>query len=113
MAEAGGATSFTKADVFVKPKKNLAAFFSYIGEDGRMDDGYTEHSACPVTQGEKWIAVFWMREGVSLQDPWTTFDPSGVKMLTSAEQSLQDGPLDDDSDDNIASERHQGVEDEL
>ena len=29
-----------------------------------MDDGYTEHSGCPVLEGEKWITVVWMRDGV-------------------------------------------------
>jgi hypothetical protein len=47
----GGATSFTKSDIFVVPKRGAATFFSYKGPDGRMDDGYTEHSGCPVTEG--------------------------------------------------------------
>ena len=47
-----------------------------------MDDGYTEHSGCPVLKGEKWITTVWMRDGVSHEEPWTIFDPSGVKMLT-------------------------------
>ena len=34
------------------------------GSDGRMDDGYTEHSGCPVLEGEKWITTVWMRDGV-------------------------------------------------
>jgi len=51
VAERGGGTSFTKADVFVKPKKGMTTFFSYRGPDGLMDDGFTEHSGCPVLQG--------------------------------------------------------------
>ncbi|KAJ1397439.1 hypothetical protein B484DRAFT_301685, partial [Ochromonadaceae sp. CCMP2298] len=62
VAEEGGATTFTKADIFVKPKSGSATFFAYRGPDGRMDDGYTEHSGCPVTQGEKWITTVWMRD---------------------------------------------------
>ena len=40
----------------------------------------TEHSGCPVTEGEKWITTFWMRNGVTAEEPWTIFDPSGIKM---------------------------------
>ena len=50
-AERGGATTFTKSDIFVVPKRGQATFFSYKGPDGRMDDGYTEHSGCPVLEG--------------------------------------------------------------
>lgn len=80
-AERGGGTTFTKSDIFVKPRSGMGTFFSYKGPDGRMDEGYTEHSGCPVLEGEKWITTVWMREGVSLQEPWTMFDPNGVKMM--------------------------------
>jgi hypothetical protein len=50
-AEVGGGTTFTKSDIFVKPKRGSVTFFSYKGPDGRMDDGYTEHSGCPVLEG--------------------------------------------------------------
>jgi hypothetical protein len=65
----------------VKPKKGAATFFSYMGPDMRMDDGYTEHSGCPVVSGEKWITTFWMRYGVTAEDDWTKFDPSGIRLL--------------------------------
>ena len=61
--ERGGATIFTKADVFVKPRVGLATFFSYKGPDGSMDEGFTEHQGCPVISGEKMISTMWMREG--------------------------------------------------
>jgi hypothetical protein len=76
--EIGGGTTFTKADVFVKPKKNDVTFFTYKGTDGKMDPGYTEHSGCPVVQGEKWITTAWLRQGVSAEDPWNDYDPSGI-----------------------------------
>eukprot|EP00595_Chromulina_sp_UTEXLB2642_P002078 CAMPEP_0196764406 /NCGR_PEP_ID=MMETSP1095-20130614/6047_1 /TAXON_ID=96789 ORGANISM="Chromulina nebulosa, Strain UTEXLB2642" /NCGR_SAMPLE_ID=MMETSP1095 /ASSEMBLY_ACC=CAM_ASM_000446 /LENGTH=318 /DNA_ID=CAMNT_0042119883 /DNA_START=417 /DNA_END=1373 /DNA_ORIENTATION=+ len=82
VAERGGATTFTKSDLFVKPKVGMATFFSYKGPDGKMDVGYTEHSGCPVIEGEKWITTLWMRDGVSAQEPWTLFDPSGIRMLS-------------------------------
>lgn len=45
----------------------------------------TEHSGCPVIEGEKWITTFWMREGVTEADPWTAYDPSGVRMMTASD----------------------------
>jgi prolyl 4-hydroxylase len=62
VADKGGATSFTKSDVFVKPTEGMGTFFTYKGLDGVMDDGYTEHSGCPVIKGEKWITTVWMRD---------------------------------------------------
>jgi hypothetical protein len=65
VAERGGGTTFTKADVFVKPRLGDVTIFTYKNmEDGRMDEGYTEHSGCPVLEGEKWITTMWMREGI-------------------------------------------------
>jgi hypothetical protein len=75
--EIGGATTFTKADIFVRPEVGMATFFSYMGTDGKMDFGLTEHSGCPVLKGEKWIATAWMRKGVSTEKPWSILDPSG------------------------------------
>lgn len=77
-AQRGGATTFTKADVFVKPARGLATFFSYKGLDGMMEPGYTEHSGCPVLEGEKWLTTFWMREGVTTERSWEIFDPFGI-----------------------------------
>lgn len=82
---AGGATTFTRANLFVKPTPYAATFFAYKGADGLMDQGYTEHSGCPVLEGEKLITTFWMREGVDAQENWTKYDPSGLKILTENE----------------------------
>ncbi len=46
-----------------------------------MDEGYTEHSGCPVLKGEKWITTFWMREGVSAAEDAVLFDPSGLRIM--------------------------------
>jgi hypothetical protein len=101
----GGATTFTKADVFVKPKVRSATFFSYLGEDGQMDEGFTEHSGCPVLEGEKWITTFWMRKGVRYvlscivyllspldflpqvdeEHPWHIYNPGG-KLLADLQE---------------------------
>mmetsp|Transcript_20006 Transcript_20006/g.28734 ORF Transcript_20006/g.28734 Transcript_20006/m.28734 type:complete len:567 (+) Transcript_20006:78-1778(+) len=75
--ERGGGTTFTKADVFVKPEVGMASIFTYMGSDGLMDTGFTEHSGCPVLEGEKWITTAWLRHGVSLDKPANMYDPSG------------------------------------
>ncbi len=46
-----------------------------------MDTGYTEHSGCPVLEGEKWITTVWMRDGVSESEPSTKYDPTGAIKL--------------------------------
>lgn len=79
--ESGGATTFTKADVYVRPKKLAATFFSYLGPDKQMDIGFTEHSGCPILQGEKMITTYWMRDGVTAEEDWTKYDPSGIRIL--------------------------------
>ena len=79
VADVGGGTTFTNSDIFLKPNKGMATFFSYKGPDGMMDDGLTTHSGCPVLEGEKWITTAWMREGVSLEEPESFFDPIGQR----------------------------------
>ncbi|CAM9462929.1 unnamed protein product [Heterosigma akashiwo] len=75
---AGGATTFDNAALTVVPESaGDATFFSYIGDDGEWDDGLTLHSGCPIKEGEKWIATLWMRQGVSDEAPWSSFDPAG------------------------------------
>jgi 2OG-Fe(II) oxygenase superfamily len=78
VAEKGGGTTFAKSNIFVKPVKGLATFMSYKGPDGTMDDSYTEHSGCPVLEGEKWLTTLWMREGLTAQSPWSHYDPHGI-----------------------------------
>mmetsp|Transcript_1189 Transcript_1189/g.4025 ORF Transcript_1189/g.4025 Transcript_1189/m.4025 type:complete len:424 (+) Transcript_1189:168-1439(+) len=77
-ADEGGGTVFPRSDIFIKPKVGDAAWFAYLGPDGKMDDGLTEHSGCPITAGKKSVTTAWMRLGVSREQPWTRFDPQGV-----------------------------------
>lgn len=85
-AESGGATTFTRANTHVVPKNGQAVLFLYRGEgDTRsagdtMDSGLTEHSGCPIKEGEKFVATSWIRAGVSREEPWTTFDPTGGRL---------------------------------
>lgn len=80
VAEKGGATNFRNSYVKVRPKKRSAVFFSYMGLDGIMDNGFTEHSGCPVIEGEKKIVTQWMRLGVDAHTPWDAFNTLGVKI---------------------------------
>ena len=58
----------------------MATFFTYKGRKDQYGFESTEHSGCPIFEGEKWIATAWLREGVSLQEPFDNYDPSGVQL---------------------------------
>jgi len=92
--EEGGATTFTNHDITVLPQVGSAVFFSYKDmETGRMDEGDTEHSGCPVIRGEKWITTVWMREGVSSApgESWMHYDPDGERMADDVHASSGGG----------------------
>jgi len=61
----------------VKPRVGQAVMFGYLGEDGKMDDGLTEHSGCPILEGEKWVTTQWLRKGVDSHLTWHKVDPRG------------------------------------
>ena len=83
----GGATRFRNSNVHIKPKKHAATFFSYIDpETMKMDDGFTEHSGCPVVEGEKKIVTQWVRLGVDSENPWNSFNTLGIKYSDAANQ---------------------------
>jgi len=85
--ERGGATNFRNAGLHIVPKKRSATFFSYIDpESMKMDTGFTEHSGCPVIEGEKKIVTQWVRLGVDGENPWHSFNTLGVKVSDAAEQ---------------------------
>lgn len=58
----GGETEFPRAGVKVAAVQGNACFFSYWTADGELDP-LTLHSGNAVIDGEKWIAVKWLREG--------------------------------------------------
>lgn len=72
----------------VQPRAGMATFFTYVGSDGFTDSGFTEHSGCPVVEGEKWITTFWMRMGVSNEHPHSRLDPQGVELASSSADDL-------------------------
>ena len=46
-----------------------------------MDDGFTEHSGCPVVEGEKKIVTQWVWLGVNEENPWSSLNTLGVRVL--------------------------------
>ncbi|KAL3765029.1 hypothetical protein ACHAW5_004288 [Stephanodiscus triporus] len=76
----GGATNFRNVGIHIVPEAGTAAFFSYLGSDGQTDDHLTEHSCCPVLEGNKKIAVQWLRLGVDEENPWSSFNTLNVKI---------------------------------
>jgi len=87
MPKAGGATNFRNSGVHIKPKQYSATFFSYVDpETMKMDDGFTEHSGCPVVEGEKKIVTQWVRLGVDDRNPWNSFNTLGIKYSDAANQ---------------------------
>lgn len=77
----GGATNFRNAGLHVVPEVGTATFFSYIDpKTMKMDSGFTEHSGCPVVEGEKKIVTQWVRYGVDKENPWDSFNTLGIKI---------------------------------
>ncbi|MEK6668819.1 MAG: 2OG-Fe(II) oxygenase [Pseudomonadota bacterium] len=58
---AGGATTFPDAGVTVHAVAGSAVFFAYPLPTPQTK---TLHGGAPVTQGEKWVATKWLREGL-------------------------------------------------
>jgi prolyl 4-hydroxylase len=58
----GGETEFPRVGIRVAAVQGNACFFSYLSADGALDP-LTLHSGNAVIEGDKWIAVKWLREG--------------------------------------------------
>mmetsp|Transcript_24485 Transcript_24485/g.50515 ORF Transcript_24485/g.50515 Transcript_24485/m.50515 type:complete len:477 (+) Transcript_24485:91-1521(+) len=73
--EKGGFTNFQNSNVHVKPNSGSAVFFSYFDPLTNVtDNGLTQHSGCPVYEGEKKIITQWVRYGVSTETPHDAFN---------------------------------------
>uniref|UniRef100_A0A7S4AD37 Fe2OG dioxygenase domain-containing protein n=2 Tax=Pseudo-nitzschia australis TaxID=44445 RepID=A0A7S4AD37_9STRA len=73
--EKGGFTNFQNSNVHVKPNSGSAIFFSYFDPLTNVtDNGLTQHSGCPVYEGEKKIITQWVRYGVSTETPHDAFN---------------------------------------
>jgi hypothetical protein len=71
----GGHTQFQNANIHIKPAVGSAVFFSYFDPGTKeMDKSLTQHSGCPVYEGEKKIITQWVRYGVTKETSWTSFN---------------------------------------
>lgn len=57
--DSGGGTHFPESTIEVKPKARSLLFFGYPTANA---ESKTLHAGLPVIEGEKWIAVKWIRE---------------------------------------------------
>lgn len=57
----GGETDFPKLDITIKPKKGTLVIWKNLNEDGTPNHD-SLHAGLPVTSGEKWICIIWVRE---------------------------------------------------
>ncbi|XP_049868039.1 prolyl 4-hydroxylase subunit alpha-2-like [Pectinophora gossypiella] len=87
--ELGGATVFTKLNLTVFPEKGAALYWDNLHVSGERDFR-TEHAACPVLRGSKWVVTKWI-EGqgqelvkpcplkcIAVRDP-NVYDPSSAE----------------------------------
>ncbi|KAH8384210.1 hypothetical protein KR200_002708, partial [Drosophila serrata] len=74
----GGGTAFTYLKKLVKPKKYSAVFWYNLHASG-VGDLRTQHGACPIIAGSKWVQNRWIRElGQSDRRPCEYWDDSLV-----------------------------------
>ncbi|KAH8280881.1 hypothetical protein KR054_003107, partial [Drosophila jambulina] len=74
----GGGTAFTYLKKLVKPKKHSAVFWHNLHASG-VGDVRTQHGACPIIVGSKWVQNRWIREfGQSDRRPCELWDDSLV-----------------------------------
>ncbi|XP_017142454.1 prolyl 4-hydroxylase subunit alpha-2 [Drosophila miranda] len=59
----GGGTAFPYLKQHLRPKKYAAAFWHNLHAAGR-GDARTQHGACPIIAGSKWVLNRWIREFV-------------------------------------------------
>ncbi|CAG5081043.1 Oidioi.mRNA.OKI2018_I69.PAR.g9773.t1.cds [Oikopleura dioica] len=57
----GGGTVFIQAGIQARPVRNSAVFWYNLLPSGESDDN-TQHAACPVLSGTKWVSNKWFHE---------------------------------------------------
>ena len=77
-AGSGGQTSFTRSGLMIQPRRGDLLLFTYKFRNNTVDNGFTEHSGCPIrgeggTALRKWIATQWYREGVDYDRDWESY----------------------------------------
>lgn len=58
----GGETEFPREGIKIDPQKGLLVAWRNMLEDGTVNVD-SHHGGLPVTSGEKWIGIVWVREG--------------------------------------------------
>jgi hypothetical protein len=87
----GGHTNFQNADVHVRPQVGSGIFFSYIDPATNLTDfGLTQHSGCPVYEGEKKIITQWVRKDVNSE---MTYEALNSRKCCSGSKLKSDAPL--------------------
>ena len=82
-ATKGGHTHFRNAGVHVLPEIGMGLFLSYVNPSTlERDTGFTEHSGCPVFEGEKHIVTQYIRREVNQETPWDSFGSLGNRLST-------------------------------
>ena len=61
----GGYTAFPEMGVAAVPRKGSAVFWYNIEHDGSKNSK-SQHGACPVALGIKWVSNKWIREGAQI-----------------------------------------------
>ena len=62
----GGETAFTKINYMVKPELGKLVIWKNLNYDLSINLN-SLHAGLPVTKGEKWICIIWVREGQSTE----------------------------------------------
>ncbi len=89
--EKGGHTNFQNAGIHVKPEVGSGLFFSYIDPATNGTDlGFTQHSGCPVYEGEKKIITQWVRKDVNSE---MTYEALNSRKCCSGSKLKSDAPL--------------------
>ncbi len=58
----GGETKFVRKNITVKASTGKLLMWSNMKDDGHYLDYDSKHAGLPVIEGEKWIAIVWVRQ---------------------------------------------------
>jgi len=82
----GGATVFTKLRKAIQPTARSAVFWYNLLPNGRSNY-LTEHAACPVGWGDKWVINYWVREKANDPVKKMTFHNKAPRLVIDKQRS--------------------------